>query len=138
MRRHNLHSSLSPSASLPLQAAPFVGACYGDVPTAACTTQCAASLAPFNERCFHSVLNNPFFLIDPSGTLYSEQITAQFYAACFPPVSPPAPPLARPPPTPSSAQVRPAHAAAAAAAICLHSTAAGSAVLRPLCHAISL
>jgi DNA-binding transcriptional LysR family regulator len=66
------------------------------------------------------VLNNPFFLIDPNGTLYSEHITSQFYAACFPPVSPPSPPLARPPPTPSSAQVRPAPCRSSPHYCCCH------------------
>lgn len=68
-------------------AAPFVGACLGDLAgRGACSTACSQQLAPFNQRCFGSVLAETFLQYSDAAQPPSAEQAAAFYAACFPAV----------------------------------------------------
>ena len=81
---------ITPPAPCPCrsQAAPFVAACNGSV--GACSPACAEQLAPFNQRCFHSVLSEQFFQFGPAAQPPSVEAVHAFYSTCFPATGGPA------------------------------------------------
>lgn len=67
-----------------LQAAPFIGACRGDVAAVECSEACVDALAPFNELCFVGVVTDDFLQGSSEAAVLSSQQAEEFYKACFP------------------------------------------------------